>query len=95
MNRREFLRASIILLSSQAIDPEELLWVPNKSRIFVPSMPRVPMSMSAIVALETERIMPHVRILFERDDTFYKELYKRKSVVSSREIRIPLIIKGE
>lgn len=89
MNRREFFRLGAAAIAGLAIDPEELLWVPSRSRIFVPGIARL--STSQIVAAEMERILPHVRTLFQRDDLFYRSL-GRAPVVSSREIRIPLII---
>lgn len=39
MNRRSFFKRLIQLGLIATIDPEELLWTPNKSRIFVPELP--------------------------------------------------------
>lgn len=95
MNRREFLRLSIAVTAGLTIDPEELLWVPNRSRIFVPSGLRTA-SMAEIVAVEMERIIPKLAMLFERDDTFYRALTKDEvNSISSEYIRIPLSFKGE
>jgi hypothetical protein len=89
MNRRSFFKASIAALAGLAIDPEELLWVPSRSRIFVPSNLIRP-NISEIVALEMERMLPYVRTLFERDDTFYSILQKKTTIGRTGDIRIPL-----
>ena len=44
-----------------------------------------------VVALELERVLPKVRIVFERDDKFYANIKKRDvEVISYRQMRIPL-----
>ena len=44
-----------------------------------------------IAALELERVIPKVRVLFERDDKFYANIKKRDvEKVSNRQMRIPL-----
>lgn len=46
---------------------------------------------SNVVALELERVIPKVRVLFERDDKFYANIKKRDvEKVSNRQMRIPL-----
>src|SRR3989304_3449845 len=46
---------------------------------------------AAVTALELERVSPVVRTLFDRDDTFYAQIERKKAeIVSSRDMRIPL-----
>lgn len=49
---------------------------------------------SEVVALELERVIPKVRVLFERDDKFFSTIEKRDvEKVSNRQMRIPLEIR--
>jgi hypothetical protein len=44
-----------------------------------------------VAALELERVIPKIRVLFERDDKFYANIKKRDvEKVSNRQMRIPL-----
>lgn len=46
---------------------------------------------SQVTALELEKVLPKIRTLFEREDTFYANIKKSDvEVVSSRQMRIPL-----
>jgi hypothetical protein len=46
---------------------------------------------SQIAALELERVIPKIRVLFERDDKFYANIKKRDvEKISNRQMRIPL-----
>lgn len=46
---------------------------------------------SQVVALELERVIPKIRVLFERDDRFYSFIKKRDvEKISNRQMRIPL-----
>lgn len=46
---------------------------------------------SQVTALELERVIPKIRVLFERDDRFYANIKKRDvEVISSRQMRVPL-----
>ena len=46
---------------------------------------------SQVAALELERVLPKIRILFERDDKFYAHIKKREvEKISNRQMRIPL-----
>jgi len=46
---------------------------------------------SQVTALELERVIPKIRVLFERDDKFYAFIKKRPvEVISSRQMRVPL-----
>ena len=46
---------------------------------------------SQVTALELERVIPKIRVLFERDDKFYANIKKRDvEVISNRQMRIPL-----
>lgn len=46
---------------------------------------------SQVVALELEKVLPKVRTLFERDDTFYAHIKKAPvEKISARQMRIPL-----
>jgi hypothetical protein len=44
-----------------------------------------------VAALELERVLPKIRVLFERDDKFYSNIKKRDvEKISSRQMRVPL-----
>lgn len=44
-----------------------------------------------VAALELERVIPKIRVLFERDDKFYSNIKKRDvQKVSNRQMRVPL-----
>src|SRR5213594_1337582 len=44
-----------------------------------------------VAALELERVIPKVRVLFERDDKFYANIKKRDvEKVSNRQMRLPM-----
>ncbi len=46
---------------------------------------------SQVAALELERVVPKVRVLFERDDKFYANIKKRDvEKISNRQMRVPL-----
>jgi hypothetical protein len=46
---------------------------------------------SQVAALELERVVPKVRVLFERDDKFYANIKKRDvEKISHRQMRVPL-----
>src|SRR5215467_1755898 len=46
---------------------------------------------SQVTALELERVIPKIRVLFERDDKFYANIKKRDvEKISNRQMRIPL-----
>lgn len=89
MNRRSLLKLLSTGVIGHTLDIDRLLWVPGQRTIFLPSLHRL--TTSEIVALEIERILPHLRVLFERDDTFYKLIETHeKTKISSRDMRIPL-----
>lgn len=46
---------------------------------------------SQVAALELERVLPKIRLLFERDDKFYANIKKRDvEKISNRQMRVPL-----
>ena len=46
---------------------------------------------SQVAALELEKVIPKVRVLFERDDKFYAHIKKRDvEKISHRQMRVPL-----
>jgi hypothetical protein len=73
MNRRDFLRLMLAAPAAAYVDYEQLLWVPGEKTIFIPSGTEF-LSMSQIVALEMERILPHIGDLFDRDSYFFKAI---------------------
>lgn len=87
MNRRALLKLLATGALGHVLDVDKLLWVPGAKTIFLPSLTKL--TESQIIAIELERILPKIKVLFERDDTFFEALSK-KSVVSERTIRIPL-----
>jgi hypothetical protein len=47
-----------------------------------------------VAALELERVIPKIRVLFERDDKFYATIAKRDAEkISNRQMRVPLEIR--
>lgn len=49
---------------------------------------------SQVAALELERVIPKIRVLFERDDKFYANIKKRDvEKISNRQMRVPLEIR--
>lgn len=49
---------------------------------------------SQVQALELERVIPKIRVLFERDDKFYANIKKRDvEKISNRQMRIPLEVR--
>lgn len=46
---------------------------------------------SQVTALELEKVIPKIRVLFERDDKFFSNIKKRDvEVISQRQMRVPL-----
>ena len=46
---------------------------------------------SQVTALELERVIPKIRVLFERDDKFFAHIHKRDvEKISNRQMRVPL-----
>lgn len=96
LSRRTFLRflASGVAgtVASAELDIDRLLWIPGTKTFFIPENPTI--SLSQIVAMEMERILPTLVTLFDRDDVFYKAPTNQQPLkISSREMSIPLIIK--
>ena len=89
MNRRSFLRLLVIGAIAETIDVERLLWIPGQKTIFLPKTIHHP-SYSEIVALELERMVPHIKVLFERDSIFYNLLEKEPCDISTRPFSIPI-----
>jgi hypothetical protein len=92
MNRRDFVRAILTgLAASYEIDVDKIMWVPGAKTIFIPS-PNHGLTEAQIVAMELERMIPHLKDLFERDDVFYRQIENhRKIEVSSRPMNVPII----
>lgn len=80
--RRHFLKLltlGVAGLHVTEIDVDQLLWVPGKKKIFLPPNPmRTGMSYAQIVDIELQRVIPHIRTLFERDDNFYQILSDKR-----------------
>lgn len=91
MDRRSLLKLIASGLVGTALDVDKLLWIPGQKKIFLPPVLHR-LSMSQIVAMELERIVPHIQNMFDRDDTFYRAI-REGHVISSRPLRIPLIIR--
>jgi len=92
MNRRGFLKFLLSTPLAATIDYEQLLWVP-KPMIVVPGPPKL-VNLSEIVAVELDRMAPHIRHIFERDDTFFKAIKHGKIVdVPMGAIRVPMMVK--
>ena len=96
MRRRDFLQILLGSAAASYIDYEKLLWIPGEKTIFIPAaQPTFRfLTMQEIVALELERVAPHLRTMFERDDMFYKHITNREvSGIRNRGIRFPLTIR--
>lgn len=91
MDRRSFLKLIALGVVSHELDIDRLLWVPGEKKIFLPPKG---VSISDIVAVELERVLPKIRTLFERDDYFYAVLQKQqKLIIEGSEMRVPLEVR--
>lgn len=88
IDRRSFLRHLLSLPIAATLDVEKLLWIP-KPIITIPGL-----TVSQITAIKLNRLLPKLKYLFDRDDTFYTLLSKDRTEIVSpdRRFRIPLII---
>ena len=77
MNRRQFLTLLASGVIGHALDVDKLLWVPDQKKIFIPSPTFKPLSYAEILAVEFERVIPHIRTLFEKDDLFYRTIISK------------------
>src|SRR3982750_2842246 len=95
MDRRQLLKILLSGAAGHILDLDRLLWIPNTKKIFLPSVTRL--TESQIIAVELQRIIPHIRNLFDRDDTFYSLLNSSRSAerVSKRDLDVPLIVSSE
>lgn len=75
MNRRAFLRLLATGVVGYELDVDKLLWQPGVKTIFIP---KPGLTESQIIAIEMERILPNIKSLFDRSDTFYKLINKEK-----------------
>lgn len=98
MNRRRFLHTLLSGVAgsilSHELDIDRLLWIPGQRTIFLPSeYPWIhdPSGLaqkeiiSLIAQMELERIVPKIKMLFERDNTFY-EAIRRTNVIDTRTV---------
>ena len=77
LTRRDFLQLFALGVVGHELDLDRLLWVPGEKTIFLPTNPTI--SLSQIVAIELERILPKIVTLFERDDMFYRHMVEEMS----------------
>ena len=90
MDRRHFLKLIALGVVGHELDLDRLLWMPGQKKIFIPPQG---VSISEIVAVELERMIPKLRELFERDDYFYHVLQKQDALIMASEMkkmRVPL-----
>lgn len=78
VSRRAFLRILALGVVGHELDVDRLLWVPGSKTIFIPSETHKGLTESQIIAIEMQRILPKLKGLFERDDTFYRLISKEK-----------------
>jgi hypothetical protein len=88
MDRRHFLKLIALGVVAHELDLDKLLWVPGEKKIFLPPKG---VSLSEIVSVEIERMLPKIQSLFERDDYFYQILKKQDALIMARQMRVPLI----
>ncbi len=75
MNRRHFMRTMFGTALFIAVNPSISLETVKIYTEFDPNRHIIgPSRLSQIVGLEWERMAPHMRRLFERDDVFYRVL---------------------
>jgi hypothetical protein len=92
MNRREFIKGVLLAVAAtHDFDVERMIWVPGEKTIFIPS-PNHGITMSEIVAVEMERVLPKIREMFERNDTFYAELQNRKIIKTRSKPKSPITL---
>lgn len=84
MDRRHFLKLIALGVVGHELDLDRLLWIPGQKKIFIPPQG---VSISEIVAVELERLIPKLRGLFERDDYFYRVLQKQDALIISGELK--------
>lgn len=73
-------------LVGHTLDIDRLLWVPGAKKIFIPSASQVRFfSSSMIVEIEMNRIASKLRLLFERDNTFYTTITGKRGIITNIE----------
>lgn len=77
MNRRELLKLLGMGVIGYSLDIDKLLWVPGQKTIFLPPINQG-ISLSEIINIEFERILPQIQTVFERSDYFYTILDKEQ-----------------
>lgn len=78
LSRRKFLLSLAASgVAYHTLDLDRLLWIPGEKKIFIPSNTHR-LTLSEIVAAEWARVLPHVRYLFDRDDTFYRKMLEKE-----------------
>lgn len=83
MNRRTFISLLMSSAAAHTLDIDKLLWIPGQKTFFLPPKRIHAVSMSEIIALEMERMLPNIRQLFERDDVFYRALSNHVCTVNA------------
>lgn len=81
MNRRDFLKILLTTTAASYVDYEQLLWIPGEKTIFIPSGK---INESQIIALELERVMYHVRQLFDRDVCLWQLIHFNENATSNK-----------
>ena len=74
MKRRELIKLLSLGVIGHTLDIDKLLWVPGEKKIFFVSAPTKHVSLSEIVAIELERVIPQIQSIFESDSLFYRSL---------------------
>lgn len=69
MKRRDFLRFLLTTPLAYELDVEKLLWIPGEKTIFIPSSS---LSYDNIILAELQNVVPKLRVLFEKDVTFWR-----------------------
>lgn len=89
MNRRQLLKLLASGVVGSTLDVDRLLWVPGAKTIFLPTPTIHRPTDAQILAFELERIIPHIKDMFEKDSRFYQRLENGKVEIAGKNIEFP------
>lgn len=89
LSRRDFIKLLASGAAAYELDLDRLLWMPGQKTIFIPPDSQT-MSLSQIVAIEIERMIPKVRSMFERDNKFYHAMVSELKFTTEITTKVPI-----